>query len=326
MTKTLYTLCLLLALQTISSAQELSLFKENVAILSADSMMGRDSRRAEIWMAADYIKKQFKAAGLKAYKGRDYYQRFVIPGTDVETANVIGFLPAKKRTKESVVFIAHYDGLGVRQKENETDSIYNGALDNAVGVAAMISLAKRFNDGQDLQKNLVFIASAAEEIGSYGSKAYLASPLFPREQITFVLNIDGFNVYGKTADVNIMPRKGISYYNLIAKLCKDNGFEDNTPDWVDGLNTSFDSSVFMAAGIPSITIWSGTKLEGMTAEEASTYKMSIGRNHHSPRDEMSEKWRWSGIDDHLRLYEQLALYFLSHDAGGEVTEPALFSK
>lgn len=145
--------------------------KRIISTLAADDMMGRKAGTEGEKKAAAFIAKEFKKAGLKTVSGlKDYYQKFKHDGLDM--LNVMGILPGKSKDKktreEVVVFSAHYDHLGIR-KGAKGDSIYNGADDDASGVAAVITLAHYFKKKGDNQRTLMFVAFTAEEMGLIGS-------------------------------------------------------------------------------------------------------------------------------------------------------------
>lgn len=104
---------------------------------------------------------------------------------DYTSRNVIGFLPAKKKTKKAVVYTAHYDHLG----RMGTEAYFPGANDNASGTAMLISMAKYFKENPS-QYNIVFIAFAGEEAGLIGSEYFVAHPLIKLKKIRFLLNLD----------------------------------------------------------------------------------------------------------------------------------------
>lgn len=103
------------------------------------------------------------------------------------TKNVIGYLPAQKKTKSTIVFTAHYDHLGRLGQ----DTYFPGANDNASGTAMLISLANYFRKNP-VNYNILFIAFAGEEIGLLGSEYYVQNPVKPLKDITFLLNLDIF--------------------------------------------------------------------------------------------------------------------------------------
>ncbi len=310
---------LILVLPGSVHAQVLENFKSHTEYLASDALKGRGTGSSDIRVAADYIARQFESIGLRPVSKGSYFQRFAIPEYAEMESNVIGMILSASPTDRSVVFTAHYDAYGFIESEAGGDAIYNGARDNAIGVAALIELARMFSNGDPPAQNLVFIATAGEEIGSHGSRYYVENPSFPASEITINLNIDGFNISGPRADFFVMPRQGIDFVDEIESVAGSLGWKYRSPDWIDGMNSSFDTSRFLEKGIPAVTIWTGNTLNN--GETANPPKLG---GIHTPEDEISELWDWDGVEDHLALYEAIADYFLAHPDGISVTDPSLF--
>ncbi len=270
-------------------------------------------------MAAEYIGNAFRSVGLEPFEDGSYLQEFPYGDGDGKESNVVGIIKGVAGSTKSLVFTAHYDAFGIRPEAGRKDSIYNGARDNAVGVAALIELARLFAMDAPPAHNLVFVATSAEEFGLHGSRYYVAHPAFPAEEIILCLNIDGFNVTGPREDYFIMPRQGIDFVDDIQAILAPHGWVYNSPEWVDGMNTMFDTASFLQAGIPAVTIWTGERLKG-----GGIAKPANLAGIHSAEDEVTDLWDWSGIEDHLQLYKRVATHFLEHPEGIRVTEPGLF--
>ncbi len=299
--------------------------KENIRthteFLASDKLEGRGTGSRGIRLAANYIAEQFKSIGLQQINGNSFYQKFPFPGEAEMESNLVGFIKASTASKKSIVFMAHYDGLGIQKEEGQTDTIYNGARDNAVGVAALLELARIFKNAGTPRHNLVFVATAGEELGLYGSKFYVDHPIFPSEDIIICLNIDGFNVSGPREDYFIFPRQGVDFIDEVKTILNPLGWYYISPDWVDGLNANFDTASFLEKGIPALTLWTGNRLKGGKIAEP----LGLG-GIHTPQDEINDNWNWDGVEDHLQLYKHIADYFLEHPDGISVTDPTLFIK
>lgn len=126
--------------------------------------------------------------------------------------NVVGFLPAKKKTKKTIVFTAHYDHLG-RLGQN---TYFPGANDNASGTAMLIALARYFKSNP-IDYNIEFIAFAGEEIGLLGSKHYVEQPLLPLKNIRFLVNLD---IFGSGEDGITVVNGAIfqNYFDLLTSI------------------------------------------------------------------------------------------------------------
>lgn len=293
--------------------------KRHTEYLASDQLEGRGTGSKGSRLAAEYIAEQFKEIGLLDIHGESYFQEFPVSDKKEMEANVVGLIEAALPSKRSIVFTAHYDAYGIRRSEGEADSIYNGARDNAVGVGALIEIARMYAEEDPPEHNLIFVATAAEEFGLYGSKFYVENPRYPSDEIIINLNIDGFNVSGPREDFFAFPRQGIDYLDKIKKVLKPLGWYHTNESWVDDLNKSFDTASFLGKGIPAITIWTGNRLKG--GEMAKP--LAFGAIH-SPEDEVTDLWNWEGVEDHLLLYKTLADYFLEHPDGINVIEPNLF--
>ena len=300
-------------------SQTVDRFKSHAEYLASDELEGRGTGSEGIRLAADYIARQFESIGLRPVSDGSYFQWFSIPGHVERESNVIGVIPAAEPTRRSILFTAHYDAYGVREVEGNEDAIHNGARDNAIGVAALIELARMFKAGDAPLHNLVFVATAGEELGNYGSLFYVEHPVFPLSELTINLNIDGFNISGLRGDYFVMPRQGVDFIDEIESVAASLGWMSNPPDWIDGMNLSFDTASFLERGVPAVTIWTGDRSK--TGETLEPPKLG---GIHTPEDEITELWNWEGIEDHLALYKAMADYFLAHPDGISVTDPTLF--
>jgi hypothetical protein len=165
-------------------------------------LKGRKNFSSELHQCAKYIAGEFEKTGLKksiSFKG--YYQAFsnlhdISKIQDLDSLfnhpekvlfNVIGILPGKSKADEVVVFSAHYDHIGT-DSSLKRDKIFNGANDNASGVAALLYLANYFSIKNNNERTLAFCAFAGEELGLIGSKAFLQ--VSNTNNVKFVINIE----------------------------------------------------------------------------------------------------------------------------------------
>lgn len=310
-----------LLLPFLLQAQSKDIVKAHTEFLASDNLEGRGTGSKGIRLAAEYISGQFYSLGLEPIEGNSFYQRFPFPGEEELESNVVGYISASKPSQKSIVFMAHYDAFGVGEINGQKDTIYNGAQDNALGVAALIELARIFKKDGAPQHNLVFIATAGEEFGHYGSKYYVNNPIFPAQEIIICLNIDGFNVSGPREDYFIFPRQGVDFVDNIKTILKPLGWYYISPDWVDDLNTNFDTASFLVKGIPALTLWTGNRLKGGQMAEPKQFG-----GIHTPEDEINDNWNWEGVNGHLILYKTIADHFLANPIRISVTDPKLFVK
>ena len=173
-----YCCLLLLCLVVLSCKKEAVITPETVKkhlyTLSDDAMEGRKAGTPGIEKAAVYIENEFKRIGLTTFDGlQNYRQTFTFTNrrTDAQitSSNIIGVLEGKRKKDEYVIVSAHYDHLGIRKKEGQLDSIYNGANDDASGVTGVLALAEYFKEKGDNERSILFVAFTAEEMGLIGS-------------------------------------------------------------------------------------------------------------------------------------------------------------
>ncbi|MEB2778962.1 M28 family peptidase [Algoriphagus sp. C2-6-M1] len=165
---------------------------ENIKYLSSDELNGRKTGSEGNAMARAFILDQFKSIGLETQYS-DFQQHFSFENrrenkSYKDAVNVVGFV-AGSESRKLIVFTAHYDHIGVGRADTEGDTIYNGADDNASGIAAMIELAKYFKKNRP-QHSMMFAALDGEELGLQGAKALLKDFPFPLEQIVLNINMD----------------------------------------------------------------------------------------------------------------------------------------
>lgn len=147
-----------------------SAIKRHLYTLADDAMEGRKPGTPGIEKAAQYIEKEFKRIGLTTYNSLPgFRQNFKY--REIKMFNVIGVLEGKSRKDEYVIISAHYDHLGV-MNPGEGDRIYNGANDDASGVAGILALAEYFKAKNENERTIIFVAFTAEEMGLIGSKHF----------------------------------------------------------------------------------------------------------------------------------------------------------
>ena len=184
---------------------------------------------------------------------------------DIVTHNVIGCISGLK--KKSIIISAHYDHLGMMGK-----AIFPGANDNASGVAMLLSLANYFSD-KSPKYNLVFIAFGAEEAGILGSKYYVENPLFPLDDIKFVLNLD---IMG-TGDEGITVVNGLLHKKQFKQLTSINKKQEYLSKIkIRGRAANSDHYWFSQLGIPSFFIYTmgGIKAYHDVYDRSETLPMS----------------------------------------------------
>ncbi len=217
--------------------------------------------------------------------------------------NVAGLMPGKDRPDEYVVYMAHWDHLGI-DDEGEGDRTYNGAVDNATGVAGILTIAKAYRDMlPGASRSVLFIAVTAEESGLLGSEYYAAHPLVPLEKTAAVINIDALHPLGRARNLEVIGYGASELEDLLAAAAKAQK-RTLTPDGRPeaGYFYRSDHFNFAKAGVPSLYVKSGIELrdapEGAGKALLDEY---VAKRYHKPGDEYSEDWDAKGSVEDLRL-------------------------
>ena len=219
----------------------------------------------------------------------------------VETANVLGVLPGcdENLKNEAVVLTAHHDhlGRGVAASEGE-DVIYNGAFDNATGVAAVLSLAKALAAlPAPPRRSIVFALVGAEEQGLLGSAYYARHPTFHPGRIAANVNFDGMSIWGEASDMIFIGLGKSSLDQVAADVASYVGrtlLGDQFPD--QGYYYRSDQFSFAKIGVPGIYLDGGVEIIG---KPKGWGKMRVGayitRDYHQPSDELTDDWVFDGM-------------------------------
>ena len=225
----------------------------------------------------------------------------------VETANVLGLLPGNDPTlkDEVVIYTAHHDHLGAG-KPIDGDSIYNGALDNASGVSAILNIASAFTSlKQQPRRSILFAAVAAEESGLIGSQYYAENPTFPVGRIAANINIDGINIFGLTNDIVMVGLGKSSLDDVLKSVASWQGRvvkPDQFPE--QGFFYRSDQFNFAKVGVPCMYLDPGVDYIGKPPDFGKKkVEEYIEKNYHQPSDEIAPEWDLSGgVEDVQLMY------------------------
>lgn len=243
----------------------------------------------------------FKAIPLKAKLSLDLKSKI----TEKQSRNVVGILPGTDKPDEAVVYMAHWDHLGKHDGESG-DNIYNGAVDNATGVAGIIEIAGQFAKAQPAPKrSLVFAAVTLEESGLLGSKYYVAHPAIPLDKTVGVINIDAMGVAGRSRDLVVVGKGNSELEDILKPIADKQGrtlVEESAPQ--NGSYFRSDHFNFAKAGVPALYAESGDDLvEGGKAAGEAAAKAYNEQRYHKPADQFDATWKLDGaIEDLQALY------------------------
>jgi hypothetical protein len=222
----------------------------------------------------------------------------------IDSANVLGILAGSDPAlaTQAVVFTAHHDHLGVGLPR-DGDAIYNGAVDNASGVAALLTIARAATLARRPRRSLLFMSVTAEEQGLLGSAWYCEHPTFPAAGIAADINIDGLNVYGRTADVGFTGLGKSSLDEVVVAVAAAQGrtvHGDPFPE--KGSFYRSDQFSFARIGVPGIYARGGPSYVGRPSgwgEEREKEFETL--RYHQPSDQFDPTWDLAGAVEDVAL-------------------------
>lgn len=218
--------------------------------------------------------------------------------------NVLGELKGSQRPDEYIVYMAHWDHLGVKSSQ-EGDGIYNGAVDNATGVAGLLELAEAFASLDPRpERSILFAAVTAEESGLLGSKHFTENPTVPMASIVAGINMDGLNYYGPTRDITVIGHGSSEledYLREAAKVQNRVVTPEDTPE--KGYYYRSDHFNFAKKGVPMLYTKAGIehreKGKDFGRQQHETY---VAERYHKPSDEYSKDWDLRGAAEDVQLF------------------------
>jgi Zn-dependent M28 family amino/carboxypeptidase len=218
--------------------------------------------------------------------------------------NVLALLPGTDRADEYFFYMAHWDHFGT-DPSLVGDQIYNGALDNATGTAALIELAEAFvSQEQRPSRSIVFMAVTAEEQGLLGSEYYGTNPVYPLEKTVAALNMDALNILGPMNDISIVGYGNSElddYLIAAAEAQRRTVSPDPRPE--AGSYYRSDHFNFAKVGVPAIYPKPGVDHVEHGAEWARERAAEYtAQKYHQVTDEFSSDWDLAGMVADLELF------------------------
>jgi len=305
--------------------------RENFDIVSPDKNAGRVG--VESWITLDKAKELFAAAGQnfdalhKAATTKEFKPvalnakaTFHVKNTlrTIDSQNVVAKLegsdPALKN--EYVVYSAHWDHLG-KNDQAQGDQIFNGAIDNASGVATVLEIAEGFTKLQPApRRSVIFLMVTAEEKGLLGAKYYAEHPLYPLNKTLANINIDGVNQWGHTSDVTLIGLGNSTLDDVAREAAQAQGGRTLTPDAEPekGFFYRSDHFEFAKQGVPALDPDPGVKYVGKDPDFAKKKRDEYEENdYHSPSDEVKPDWDLSGAVEDAQLLLSVGYKVLQGD-------------
>jgi len=292
--------------------------------LTADNRH-RDKLAVEGWLPLAQAETLFEAAGLDYHASKQAAQRtgfkaLPLAGfsasvqlqntlADSLSRNVAALIPGTTHADEVIIYTAHWDHLGVRPDE-EGDNIYNGASDNASGVAGLLAIARQLLT-QDTapERSILFLAVTAEESGLLGSKYYSENPIFPAAKTVANFNMDNIAAgnLGRTRDVAVVGYGNSELENYLARAAEAQGrvvVQEPYPE--KGSYYRSDHFSLAQVGIPALYLTNATdSVEHGKAWGDERLKDYTANHYHKPSDEYDPAWDLSGAAQEVMLLLQM---------------------
>ncbi len=306
--------------------------RENFEISRPDLNAGHVAM--EGWITLDAAHRLFAASGknfdaLKAAAAQRDFQpvalgakaSFAIDNTlrNVASKNVIALLPGSdpKLRDEYVVYTAHWDHLG-RDVRLKGDQIYNGAADNAAGVAVLLEIAQAYQvlpANEHPKRSILFLSVTAEEKGLLGSRYYAQNPLYPLRKTLANINMDGANQFGPTSDMATIGFGASTLDDIGIAVAREQGRTmEGEAHPEHGSYYRSDHFEFAKVGVPSYYTHSGRLFIGQSADFGEKLIQDyIANDYHKVSDEVKPGWTFEGAAQDTAFLFQVGLRVANGD-------------
>jgi Predicted aminopeptidases len=292
---------------------------EQFDLVTPDKNMGRVN--IEGWITLDRAKELMRAAGQdfdalkKQAATRDFkpvplgvtasmtiHNKLRTIDSQNVVARLVGSDPALK--DEYVVYTAHWDHLGIGP-DVSGDRIYNGAKDNAIGVAGLLELARAFTKVMPPPKrSILFVSVTAEEQGLLGSQYYSVTPIYPLAKTLANINMDGLNVHGRTKDLTLIGYGASDLDDYAREAASEQGRTirpDAEPE--KGFYYRSDHFNFAKQGVPALDPDEGIEFVGKPADYGQKVRDDYTEHdYHKPTDVIKPDWDLSGAIEDLKVF------------------------
>jgi len=287
--------------------------KDEVAAQAHGILLESSAKRALALAGAD-LDELRSAAEERGFRARALDLRASIDlATEIRpelSHNIVGLLRGRKRPDEYVVYTAHWDHVGIRE-HLEGDSIFNGAVDNATGISALLELAQAYGSLDSApERSVVFIATTAEEQGLLGSFYYTAHPVFPLERTMGVVNIDALFPFGAFEGMTVVAQGSSdmdAYLDRAAHAVGRTTHPDPAPE--HGAFFRSDHYPFALKGVPALFAVGGPSPDTPMDEQViARFQDYMVNRYHQPADEYdASTWDMAGIRQDVEIFFRLGV-------------------
>ena len=280
--------------------------EDKTPFLKIRSWMTDDAARRMMQLAGQNLDDLGKRAALRDFKPVKLNLTGAIDLNSevkrVEAPNVVAILPGRdpKLREECVVYSAHWDHFGIGAPDKNGDTIYNGALDNATGVASVLEIARVLASlpaTERPRRSILFLITTGEEQGLIGSEWYSRHPLVPLNKTAANINLDSMNILGPTNDFVPLGAERSSLKAVVEAIARERGLTispDPRPE--QGSFYRSDHFPFAKAGVPSISLKEGNDYVGRPKGWGEKkFKEYNEAHYHQPSDEFHDDWDFRGM-------------------------------
>ncbi len=273
----------------------------------------------EGWIQRDLAVDLFKRAGLDfetlkkqaqsrdfqpvELKGETFSANYQVKTEVITSHNVVARLEGSTHPDETIIYSGHWDHIGVGEPDARGDRIFNGAMDNASGTAALVELARGFATQPKPQRSVVFLAVTAEEKGLLGSEYYANNPLYPLAKTVAVINMDGMSPYSPSRDFGIYGSAKVELLDQLKDVAK--GWDIRyTPDTKPeaGLFFRSDHFPFAKRGVPALSYGAGQDwIDGGVEAGKKASDEYTAKRYHQQGDEWQPDWTFAGAARDLEV-------------------------
>ncbi len=220
-----------------------------------------------------------------------------------DSSNVIGKLPGKKPASGAVMYMGHWDHLGICRPEGAEDRICNGAVDNASGIAVMTEVARMLSKNKH-DRDIYFVATTAEESGLLGAYSFTEKPVVALDKIIVALNIDTIAIAPRGAKVAIIGRGTTPFDDVIEKVSKKakRNIEESTE--ANAFIRRQDGWALSQKGVPALMV-------GGSFADGALLEAFLSDDYHGPDDELTDATELGGAAEDAMLHVALGKHFAS---------------
>jgi Zn-dependent M28 family amino/carboxypeptidase len=275
-------------------------------------------RRAHVDFDAAKKQAQTRAFHPVPLTGVTLSASFAVDARVIKSKNVAAIRRGTVRPNEIVMYSAHWDHLGIGQPDATGHAIYNGAIDNGTGLAALLALGRAYGAQPAPQRSVLFLAVTAEEKGLLGSEYYASNPLYPLDQTVGLINMDALSPKGPARNFTISGNAKLDLLDMLTAKAKARGLA-YTPDPQPEAGKFFRSDHFSLAkrGVPAISFGSGNDwIDGGVAAGQGDKDNYTAAAYHQPADRFDPAWSFGGMARDLSM-----LYELGRDLADSTVWP-----